>query len=94
LENLQLKDGVVITTGFKDYIIPYALDTPEIDDTIVVEEAYKHAVFGAKGVGEPSIISIVPAVVNAIHHATGLRFSTIPITPDRMYKALKEACKV
>ena len=93
MENLQLKDGVVTTTGFKDYIIPSALDTPEIDDTIVVEEPYKHAAFGAKGVGEPSIISIVPAVVNAIHHATGLRFSTIPITPDRMHKALKEAGK-
>jgi CO/xanthine dehydrogenase Mo-binding subunit len=93
MENLQLKDGVVTTTGFKDYIIPSALDTPEIDDTIVIEEAYKHAAFGAKGVGEPSIISIVPAVVNAIHHATGLRFNTIPITPDRMHKALKEAGK-
>jgi CO/xanthine dehydrogenase Mo-binding subunit len=93
MENLQLKDGVVTTTGFKDYVIPSALDTPEIDDTIVVEEAYKHAAFGAKGVGEPSIISIVPAVVNAIHHATGLRFNTIPITPDRMHKALKEAGK-
>ncbi len=93
MENLQLKDGVVTTTGFKDYIIPSALDTPEIDNTIVVEEAYKHSAFGAKGVGEPSIISIVPAVVNAIHHATGLRFNTIPITPDRMHKALKEASK-
>jgi CO/xanthine dehydrogenase Mo-binding subunit len=93
MENLQLKDGVVTTTGFKDYIIPSALDTPEIDDTILVEEAYKYAAFGAKGVGEPSIISIVPAVVNAITHATGIRFNTIPITPDRMHKALKEAGK-
>ena len=94
MENLQLRDGVVTTTGFKDYVIPSALDTPEIDDTIIVEEAYKHAAFGAKGVGEPSIISIVPAVVNAISHATGIRFNTIPITPDRMHKALKEAGKI
>jgi len=94
MENLQLKNGVVTTTGFKDYVIPSAMDTPEIGDTIVVEEAYKHAAFGAKGVGEPSIISIVPAVVNAIHHATGIRFSTIPVTPDRMHKALKEAGKI
>lgn len=91
MENLQLKDGVVITTGFKDYIIPSAMDTPVIDDTIIVEEPYKHSAFGAKGVGEPSIISIVPAVVNAISHATGLRFNTLPITPDKMHKALKEA---
>jgi CO/xanthine dehydrogenase Mo-binding subunit len=94
MENLQQKDGAVTTTGFKDYVIPSALDTPEIGDTIVVEEAYKHSAFGAKGVGEPSIISIVPAVVNAVYHATGVRFSTIPITPDRMHKALKEAGKI
>jgi CO/xanthine dehydrogenase Mo-binding subunit len=91
MEKIQLKDGVVITTGFKDYIIPSAMDTPVIDDTIIVEEPYKHSAFGAKGVGEPSIISIVPAVVNAISHATGLRFNTLPITPDKMHKALKEA---
>ncbi len=94
MENLQLRDGVVTTPGFKDYVIPSAMDTPEIDDTIVVEEPYKHAAFGAKGVGEPSIISIVPAVVNAIHHATGIRFNTLPITADRMHKALKEAGKI
>jgi len=94
MENLQLKDGTVTTTGFKDYVVPSALDTPEIGDTIVVEEAYKYSAFGAKGVGEPSIISIVPAVVNAVYHATGIRFSTIPITPDRMHKALKEAGKI
>ena len=91
MENLQLKDGVVLNPGFKDYVIPSAMDTPEIDDTIIVESAYRYGAFGAKGVGEPAIISIVPAVVNAIHHATGLRFSTIPVTPDRLHKALKEA---
>jgi len=93
MENLQLKDGIVMTPGFKDYVIPTAMDTPEISDTIVVEEAYKYSAFGAKGVGEPSIISIVPAVVNAISHATGIRFDTIPVTADRMHKALKEAGK-
>jgi CO/xanthine dehydrogenase Mo-binding subunit len=91
MENLQLKDGIVMTPGFKDYIIPSALDTPEIDDTIIVEEPYKYSAFGAKGVGEPSIISVVPAIVNAIYHATGVRFSTIPVTPERMHKAFKEA---
>jgi nicotinate dehydrogenase large molybdopterin subunit len=93
MEKLQLKDGIVTTPGFKDYIIPSAMDTPVIDDTIIVEEPYKYSAFGAKGVGEPSIISIVPAVVNAISHATGLRFNTLPVTPDRMHKALKEVGK-
>ena len=91
MENLQLRDGVVLNPGFKDYVVPSAMDTPEVDDTIIVESAYKYGAFGAKGVGEPAIISVVPAVVNAIHHATGLRFSTIPVTPDRLHRALKEA---
>jgi len=91
MENLQLRDGVVLNPGFKDYVVPSAIDTPEVDDTIIVESAYKYGAFGAKGVGEPAIISVVPAVVNAIHHATGLRFSTIPVTPDRLHRALKEA---
>ena len=49
--------------------------------------------FGAKGVGEPAIISVVPTITNAIYHATGLRFSSLPIRPWEMHKALKEARK-
>jgi CO/xanthine dehydrogenase Mo-binding subunit len=93
MENMQVKDGKIMNPSFKDYIIPSALDTPEVDDSILIEEPYNHSVFGAKGVGEPSIISIVPAIINAIYHATGIRFNTIPVTPDRMYKALKETHK-
>jgi CO/xanthine dehydrogenase Mo-binding subunit len=77
----------------KDYLVPSALDTPEIADSVLVEEPYKHSVFGMKGVGEPSIISIVPAIVNAVYHATGIRSQTLPLTPDRFYKLLKEAKK-
>jgi CO/xanthine dehydrogenase Mo-binding subunit len=91
MENLLLRDGVVLNPNFGDYIVPSAMDTPEVADTIVVEEPYKHSAFGMKGVGEPAIISIVPAIVNAIHHATGVRFSSLPVTPDRLHKALKEA---
>jgi len=91
MENLLVKDGVVLNPNFGDYIIPSAMDTPEIADTIIVEEPYKYSAFGMKGVGEPSIISTVPAIVNAIHHATGIWFRTLPVTPDRLHKALKEA---
>jgi CO/xanthine dehydrogenase Mo-binding subunit len=91
MENLLVRNGVVLNPNFGDYIIPSAMDTPEIADTILVEEPYKYSAFGMKGVGEPSILSAVPAIVNAIHHATGIWFRSLPITPDRMYKALKEA---
>ncbi len=92
-EHLQLKDGRVINPNMKDYLVPSALDTPEIADSVLVEEPYKYSVFGIKGVGEPSIISIVPAIVNAVYHATGIRSQTLPLTPDRFYKLLKETKK-
>lgn len=91
MENLILKDGAVVNSSFKDYIIPSALDTPEIAKPILVEESYKHSAFGAKGVGEPAIISIVPAIVNAIYNATGIRFNKLPITAERLYDAIRRS---
>jgi CO/xanthine dehydrogenase FAD-binding subunit len=80
MENIELNDdGQVINPTFTDYVVPSSLDTPEIEPCIIIEKPYKHGVFGAKGVGEPAIISIVPSIVNAIYHATGQRFNTIPI---------------
>jgi len=91
MENLELEGGRVMNPGFKDYVIPSSLDAPEIAETIIVEKPYRHGAFGAKGVGEPAIISIVPAIANAIHHAIGLRVTPLPIRPGTVYKALKEA---
>jgi CO/xanthine dehydrogenase Mo-binding subunit len=94
MENMELDDkGKVINPNFTDYVIPSSLDTPEIEPCIIIEKPYKHSAFGAKGVGEPAIISVVPTITNAIYHATGQRFSTVPIRPWQMHKALKEARK-
>jgi len=90
-EYLQVKNGVVLNPSMKDYLAPSAMDTPEYEDAILVEEPYNYSVFGAKGVGEPAIITIVPAICNAIYHATGIRTHELPITPDRFYKLYKEA---
>ncbi len=92
MENMEINDkGEVINPNFTDYVIPSSMDTPEIEPCIIVEKPYAHGAFGAKGVGEPAIISIVPTITNAIYHATGQRFSTIPIRPWEMHKKLKEA---
>ena len=93
MEGLEVKDGVVMNPGFKDYVIPSSLDTPQIEPVIIVEKPYKHGAFGAKGVGEPAIISIVPTITNAIHHATGVRFNELPIKPWDIHSALKEAAR-
>jgi CO/xanthine dehydrogenase Mo-binding subunit len=91
MENMELKDGLVMNPGFKDYVVPSSVDTPQIEPCIIVEEPYRHGAFGAKGVGEPAIISVVPAITNAIHHATGLWFNTVPVRPWTMHEALREA---
>lgn len=90
MENMELVDGRVVNPNFTDYVVPSSMDTPDIEPCIIIEKPYKHGPFGAKGVGEPAIISIVPAIGNAIHHATGLRFNTLPIRPWTLHKALKE----
>ncbi|MDH5792628.1 MAG: molybdopterin-dependent oxidoreductase, partial [Candidatus Bathyarchaeota archaeon] len=91
MEDLRLENGKVLNPNFTDYVVPSSLDTPEVAETILVEEPYKHSAFGAKGVGEPAIISIVPAITNAVYHATGISFNTVPITAERLYTALKRS---
>jgi CO/xanthine dehydrogenase Mo-binding subunit len=91
MENMELKGGLVLNPGFKDYVVPGSMDTPEIEPVIIVEKPYRHGAFGAKGVGEPAIISVVPTITNAIYHATGVRFNELPIRPWTIQKALKEA---
>lgn len=91
MEGLELEEGRVLNPGFKDYVVPSSVDTPKIEPAIIVEKPYKHGAFGAKGVGEPAILSIVPTITNAIHHATGIWFNELPIKPWDIHKALKEA---
>jgi CO/xanthine dehydrogenase Mo-binding subunit len=89
MEELRLDGGRVLNPNFTDYLIPSSLDTPDVAETILVEKPYKHSPFGAKGVGEPAIISIVPAITNAIFNATGISFNSLPVTAERMYAALR-----
>jgi CO/xanthine dehydrogenase Mo-binding subunit len=58
-------------------------------ESILVERASSAGPFGAKGIGEQALIPTAPAILNAIHHATGARITQIPATPDRVLAALK-----
>ena len=91
MEELQTRQGQVLNPSFTDYLIPTCVDMPDIAASLVeVPEA--GAPFGAKGVGEPPVISSTPAIVNAIRAATGLPLERIPVRPpDLLDQRLRAA---
>ena len=70
-----------------DYLIPTAGDIPPVE-SILIEDPSSIGPFGAKGIGEQAVIPTAPAILNAIHHATGVRMRRIPATPDRIREAI------
>ncbi len=90
LEEIVQENGVVKNPQFTDYILPTALDMPADIQVAIVEEPVNTGPFGAKGVGEPSLIPTAPAIINAIYDAVGVRIRELPATPDKILAALKE----
>ena len=70
-----------------DYLIPSAGDVPPVE-SILIEDPSSIGPFGAKGIGEQAVIPTAPAILNAIHHAAGVRMRRIPATPDRIREAI------
>jgi len=75
-----------------DYLIPSAGDMPPVE-SILIEDPSPVGPFGAKGIGEQAVIPTAPAILNAIHDATGVRIRRVPATPDRIRAAMKAAHK-
>jgi CO/xanthine dehydrogenase Mo-binding subunit/aerobic-type carbon monoxide dehydrogenase small subunit (CoxS/CutS family) len=73
-----------------DYLIPSAGDVPPVE-SILIEDASPIGPFGAKGIGEQAVIPTAPAILNAIHDATGVRVKKTPATPDRLRAAILAA---
>jgi aldehyde oxidoreductase len=80
------------TDTLHDYLIPTVGDVPPIV-VHLVEDPEPLGPWGAKGVGEPALVATAPAILNAIHHATGVRATHLPVTPDRLRAALIEAAR-
>jgi CrcB protein len=64
-----------------------------LDVVHLIEDPEPLGPWGAKGVGEPALVATAPAILNAIHHATGVRATHLPVTPDRLRAALLEAAR-
>ncbi|MFZ4479579.1 MAG: molybdopterin-dependent oxidoreductase [Rhodoferax sp.] len=75
------------TDNLHDYMIPTAGDIPPIT-VHIIEDSEPLGPYGAKGVGEPALVATAPAILNAIHAATGVRVRQIPATPDRLRLAI------
>jgi carbon-monoxide dehydrogenase large subunit len=90
-ESLNLKDGVVRSPSFVDYRIATTADAPKELQAFIVEVAQDDGPWGARGIGEHSMVPTIPAIANAIYDAVGIRLEGPPFTAEKVYLAMLEA---
>jgi 4-hydroxybenzoyl-CoA reductase subunit alpha len=88
-EEMIFHNGQIMNANFADYHVPTAVDTPEMDVTII-ESNDAEGPFGAKEAGEGPIHPVLPSIGNAIYDAIGVRMFELPITPDKVLAGIKE----
>ncbi|HWR06075.1 xanthine dehydrogenase family protein molybdopterin-binding subunit [Sporomusa sp.] len=88
-EEIQVHEGKILTKNLATYLMPTALDVPPMYP-LIVEEPELTGPFGAKGVGEPTLIPTAAAIANAVYNAIGVRFTELPITPEKVLARLQE----
>lgn len=76
-------------TSFSEYVLPGPMELPEID-SVVLEYPSVNGPYGVKGVGEMTANSPIPAIINAIYDAIGVRITELPATPEKILRALEE----
>ena len=90
MEDVQIVNGVTLTPSFAEYLLPTASDIPEVK-TIILESGTGLGPFGAKGIGEPALTPMAPAIANAVANAIGARVTQLPLTPERVLEAIDRA---
>jgi len=88
-ENFQTRDGRVLTPNLSTYLIPGILDVPSRVDSVILEYPDSDGPWGARGMAEMPFIPLAPAIIAAVHDATGVWFDEFPLTPWRVLGALK-----
>ena len=87
-EEMLYEEGRLITPSFSEYLMPTAMDMPKVE-CILLESRSGVGPYGAKGIGEPAMTPVAPAIANAVADAIGVRVFEMPITPERVVMALK-----
>jgi CO/xanthine dehydrogenase Mo-binding subunit len=93
LEELVTRDGRIENPTFGGYLIPTFADAPVITP-IFVDNRERTGPFGAKGLAEPSVIPVAPAIVNAIYDATGVALDRLPVHPEDLLAGLEISRRV
>lgn len=93
MEKMGIKDGLFDASRMQTYVVPTALDTPEMIVEFI-EYPHIHTALGAKGVGEVPIDGLMSAIANAVDAATGVRIVELPITPEKLMEKLHGAAGV
>src|SRR5690606_36195466 len=86
-EEYVFQDGHMLNPSFLDYRMPTSLDVPMID-TVLVEVPASDGPYGVRGVGEVSIAPPPAAIANAIYRAVGVRMTELPMSPERVWRAM------
>jgi CO/xanthine dehydrogenase Mo-binding subunit len=90
-ESLIYEQGQPLNANLVDYRVPRFTDLPGEFESALIENRDGPGPYGAKGMGESGIVSIAPAVGNALYRATGVRIRELPLTPERVWRALKHS---
>src|SRR5262245_28036846 len=87
MDEQVFRKGVHKAPSMLEYKSPTTLETPNIH-TFLVETLDPDGPFGAKEAGQGPLLPVIPAIANAIYHAVGVRIDEVPITPDKVLRAL------
>ena len=91
LEEMIYQDGQLLNPGLVDYRVPGFVHLPREYKSILVESHNGPGPFGSKGTGEGGLLPVAPAIGNAVYRATGRRLYDLPLTPERVWRALRKA---
>ena len=88
MENFITRDGFILTDQLSTYLLPTIRDIPDFVKSIILEIPDDRGPWGAKGLGELPYLPMAPAILSAVHAATGVWFDEFPLTPERVLRGL------